>query len=74
MLTAVTILIILTTFWLIIRHASDGNNQLLNSPTPAPLSGSIPQTIKFDANTDLKKELDSVNPNLEENDFSDTSK
>ncbi len=39
------------------------------SPTPIPTP--TPQTFKFDSSTDLKLELDSINPEVKEADFND---
>ena len=38
-------------------------------PTSTPTT--TPQQFKFDQSTDLKKELDSVSPKVEDGDFSD---
>lgn len=44
-----------------------------NQTTPVPSSTllpvSTPQTFKFDGSTDLKKELDSINPQVLDSDF-----
>lgn len=36
--------------------------------TPAPTS-TVPQTFKFDANTNLKEELEKINPQVLDSDF-----
>lgn len=41
------------------------NPPVVATPTP----GSRPKTFQFDASTDLKKELDSINPQVLDSDF-----
>lgn len=44
-----------------------GNKQTGVSPSPTP--SAPPRTFKFDSSIDLKKELDSVNPQVLDSDF-----
>ncbi len=39
------------------------------APTETPSNIVAPKTFKFDSSTDLKKELESINPEILENDF-----
>lgn len=50
---------------------SPGVTQVNNQPTgqPAISSYNPPQAIKYDSSTDLKEELESINPKVEESDF-----
>lgn len=41
------------------------NQQVVVAPTPGPR----PKTFKFEASTDLKKELESINPQVLDSDF-----
>lgn len=43
----------------------------LGKPKPTPSSASGPKTFKFDSQTDLKKELDSVNTEVLDSDFNE---
>lgn len=47
------------------------NTKLVSSniSTPAPTSFNQPKEIKYDSATDLKKELDTVNPQILDSDF-----
>lgn len=44
-------------------------NLKINTPSPSPVLS--PKTFQIDANTDLGKELESVNPKVEDSDFKD---
>ena len=39
------------------------------SPIPTPLPPQAPKTFKFDSQTDLKAELEKVNPQILDSDF-----
>lgn len=39
------------------------------SPTPTPLPPQAPKTFKFDSSTDLKQELEKINPQVLDSDF-----
>lgn len=81
-LTAVLILIALTVSLTIVKYAVNGNGRgnlletpLLNrvikqSPSPMPsASSSAPKSFNFDRSTDLRKELNSINPQVLDSDF-----
>lgn len=71
--TAVLILFVVIIFWTIGQNAVNRNTNSLLNPEPTPqlttVPASTPKTFKFDASTDLKKELDSINPQVLDNDF-----
>lgn len=58
---------------------SKNPSQSLTSPfaaaqtpsSPAPSSSPSPQTFTYDKSTDLKKELNTINPEIKANDFND---
>ena len=77
--TIVIILFALTAFWMIIKNAVTGKSLMINpmakeviqaipsnTPTPVP---STPKTFKFDSKTDLKEQLEQVNPQVLDSDF-----
>lgn len=80
--TAVLILLLIVVVLLTIKfvfHGNGNNSSLLSplvkkvtqpafSPKPTP-TPNVPQTINFDSSTDLKKELDNVNPQVLDSDF-----
>lgn len=75
--TAVIILSLIV-FWLTGRNTGNGNNGLLNpmgkntqsvSPRPTFIPNSIPKTFKFENSTNLKAELEKVNPQVLDSDF-----
>lgn len=43
-------------------------------PTSTSAPSPTPKTFKFDSSTDLKKELEGINPKVEESDFADLNK
>lgn len=40
-----------------------------STPTPTSAPPNAPKTFKFDSSTDLKQELDSINPQVLDSDF-----
>ena len=76
-LLLIFIIIIVGIFWLWPRSKQDNSLaipqvfQSTTQPTPAPTPDPInaPKTFKFDKSTDLKKELDSINPEVLDSDF-----
>ncbi len=85
LLTIVMVLFIVTTLLTIVNNLTNKNssitNNMLISPVLQKLAGqralpsetpsviAAPQTFKFDRSTDLKKELEGINPQLLESDF-----
>lgn len=77
--------LVVTVLFTIVKYTVNGNGTLIspvvrkvfNLPTAVSLSTPIPQTpsynppaeIKYDSSTDLKKELDSVDPKVLDEDF-----
>lgn len=47
----------------------DLSHPLSPTPTPTPEPPSPPKQFKFDGSTDLKKELDSIDPKVQDSDF-----
>lgn len=45
--------------------------QQLSTPQPT-VYNNLPKEVRYDGQTDLKKELDSINPQIYENDFETT--
>lgn len=74
--TAVLILLLVVILVLVVKHNVDGDSISLLNPlgknmvqsTPAP-TPNAPKIFKFDSSTDLKKELDSINPQVLDSDF-----
>lgn len=77
-MTAGLILAVVIILWIFLRNPVNGSNLMLNplgkqsvlssaSPTPSPAP--TPKTFKFDKSTDLKKELETINPQVLESDF-----
>ncbi len=82
--TLFIIVVLLIGGWYVIAYQSPGSSGLVvpsmsgvyqqtPSPSPAPLPAqpayNPPKTFKFDAGTDLKAELDSINPQVLGSDF-----
>lgn len=73
----VTILIVLFTFGYFVIKNSKKNSQLLNPNSkkaesvvvPSIMPSATPKNYKFDRNTDLKNELDTINPKVLDSDF-----
>lgn len=73
-------ILILIIVWLLIGGKNNGglvgpavmqqvtNSQPTSAPTPAP-TPNAPKTFNFDSSTDLKAELDKVNPQILDSDF-----
>lgn len=75
-LTIVIFCLVGITFWFILKNAINKNGNLVGStlvqqtPTPTPVSiPNAPKTFNFDSSTDLKMELDKVNPQVVDSDF-----
>lgn len=72
-LTIVIVLFLIATGWMVVQMM--GSKDVLvspvNRPTPQPSSSSYnpPKEIKYDSSTDLKQELESVNPQVNDSDF-----
>ena len=72
--TVLMILLLVVVLFTIVKYAVNGNRTLIS---PVPLSIPIPQTpsynppveIKYDSSTDLKKELENINPQVSDSDF-----
>lgn len=78
-LTVVVALLLLVILLTIVRYLTNGSG-ILVSPgvrkatdqlvTPTPVSvNNPPKEIKYDSSTDLKKELDSIDPKVLDEDF-----
>ena len=71
-----TAVVILSTVMWVVKYGGNRNSQLINlgfqkvtsSPTPAS-TPKYPKTFKFDRTTDLKMELEKVNPQVLDSDF-----
>ncbi len=48
-----------------------GQSAVTPAPTPQTPSYNPPQEIKYDSATDLKKELESINPQVQDSDFNE---
>lgn len=78
-LTAVLILLFVAILWTIVQYmanksgllVSPGVGTVAGQPTPSPTISSYnpPKAIKYDSSTDLKKELESIDPKIDESDF-----
>lgn len=70
-LTIVIFCLVGITFWLVIKNAVNKNGNLVEpTPTPKPaVVSNAPKTFNFDSSTDLKLELDKVNPQILDSDF-----
>ena len=69
--TAVLILFAVIAFWSIVKYTVNGSKQItqtISSPVHSP-NFVAPKTFKFDKSTDLKKELESVDPQVLDSDF-----
>ena len=65
-------IIIVGILWL--KLAGNKSENLVNPQIPAPsetpsLTPDVPKTFKFDSTTDLKQELESINPQVLDSDF-----
>ncbi|MDD5416159.1 MAG: hypothetical protein PHE48_04110 [Candidatus Daviesbacteria bacterium] len=77
--TAVLILLLVGVLFLFIKYMGKGDRLLVNPGVekaasqstfpPSTSSYNPPQEIKYDSSTDLKKELDSIDPQVLESDF-----
>lgn len=71
--TAVLILLLaVIALWMIANYAVTGKStKKMDKSDQAPVSSyNLPKEIKYDSSTDLKKELDSINPEVIDSDFS----
>ena len=75
-LLIVGLILISLTFWTIVQNVfkngsllSPRTGQVVSSPIPTQIPSPAPKTFKFDKTTDLKKELDSIQPQLQDSDF-----
>lgn len=73
-LTIVIILFLVVVFFIFEKSTVNKNISLTNSglSTSSPVASSSynpPKEVKYDSSTDLKKELDSVNPQVLDSDF-----
>lgn len=75
----VVIILSLVIIWLVLNKDDQNNpllspilgkirTQVVNSPLPSPNS---PKTFKFDQSTDLKKELETIDPKVLDSDLED---
>lgn len=78
LLTVSLILLLIAIIWVIRGNqgnkgglANPGTKQVENQSVVKPLTSAYnpPKEIKYDSSTDLKKELDSVNPQILDSDF-----
>ncbi len=75
--TLFIVLIIVLVVWLVLSNRKDNKLVMpgfirqiaIIQPTPTPALPVAPKSFKFDSATDLKKELDSVNPQVLDTDF-----
>ncbi len=75
-MTAVLVLLLIVIFFLTVKSINHGNNSPLLNPqgknivqsTPVP-TPNAPKTYNFNSSADLKKELDSINPQILDSDF-----
>lgn len=69
------LLIILVIFSIVLvifsvrNRKSDPIVNQYNSPSPSAFLDNPPKTYKFDSSTDLKRELENINPQVLESDF-----
>ncbi len=81
-LTIVIFCLIGITFWFILKNAINKNGNLVGptfiqqiihqqlTPTPEPAAiSNAPKTFNFDSSTNLKQELEKVNPQVLDSDF-----
>ncbi len=72
-LTVVLILILVIISLMIVNNAMNRNkvgvNNVLVTPTSSIAPPNAPKEFKYDSNTDLKKELDSIDPQMLDSDF-----
>lgn len=78
--TAVLILLLVVVSWMIVQYMANRDKSLVNpgigrigvestlSPSLVP-AYNPPQEIKYDSSTDLKQELETVNPQVLDSDF-----
>lgn len=74
---AIILIILFTIGYLLINNNDKKNDRLLNpnykkvesSVLPTIIPSPTPKTFKFYRNTDLKKELESINPEVLDSDF-----
>lgn len=76
----VAVLLLVIIILTIVKNLNNGDRSLISpafwqktdqsaaTPNPTP-SYNPPQEIKYDSSTDLRRELDSVNPEVLDNDF-----
>lgn len=77
-LVLVVVLLVIV-YFIITKFSSNGNGPLVNpglgkpasqvTPTPEASSYNPPEQVQYNSSTDLKKELDSVNPQISDVDF-----
>lgn len=65
----VILLIILGVVFLIVNSGQNQAQVSLNILISSPSPSIFPKEIKYDSSTDLKKELDTVNPQVLDRDF-----
>lgn len=72
-LTIVIILFLVVVVFIFVKSTANKNKSLTNPglsmPLPAASSYNPPKEIKYDSSTDLKKELETVNPQVLDSDF-----
>lgn len=70
-LTIVIFCLVGITFWLVLKNAVKKDGSLVGpTPTSEPSTVSnAPKTYSFDSSTDLKAELEKVNPQILDSDF-----
>lgn len=75
----IVIVIFIIVMFVVVKFAANGNRQLVNpgvgkeasqivTPVPTP-AYNPPKEIKYDSSTDLKKELETVDPQVLDSDF-----
>lgn len=73
-LTIVIILFLVVAVFIFVKSTANKNKSLINPglSTPSPAASSSynpPEHVQYDSSTDLKKELESINPQVSEGDF-----
>ncbi|MBI2086365.1 hypothetical protein HYT74_03425 [Candidatus Daviesbacteria bacterium] len=72
-LAIVIILFLVVVVFIFVKSTANKNRSLTNpglfTPLPSASSYNPPKEIKYDSSTDLKKELDSINPQVLDSDF-----
>ena len=69
--TVIVILLLVVALFTIVKYTVNRNRTMVSPGAKQTVNEQIPKEIKYDSSTDLKKELDSVDPLVSESDFKD---